>query len=88
MQACKDISLTGQKYHFQILEVPQEEHATVHHVEEALVHKLVLVVNNLNDALLDGECHGDVEHLLIYRLSSLHLYLMFLEDSFHACLKR
>ena len=37
----------------------------MHHVEKTLVDKFVLVVDNLDYALLDSQCHRHVKHLII-----------------------
>ena len=38
VEAGEDVALTGKKDHFEVLQVAQQEHATMHHVEQALVH--------------------------------------------------
>ena len=43
----------------------QEEHSAMHHVQQTLINQLVLMVDHLDDALLNGQGHWDVEDLVI-----------------------
>ena len=61
MKTSEHIALTGQENHLEVLKVLQKEHTSVHHVEQTLVDELVLVVDNLHDALLDRKCHRHVK---------------------------
>lgn len=64
VEASEDVALTRQEDHLEVLQVPQEEHSSVHHVQQALVHKFVLVGHHLNDVLLDCQRDWHFEHII------------------------
>lgn len=64
VEAGKDITLARQKDHLQVLQVAQEEHSTVHHVQKALVDKFVLVGHHLDDILLDCQGNWHFKHIV------------------------
>ena len=74
MKTSEYIALTGQEYHLEVLKVLQKEHTSVHHVEQTLVDELVLVVDNLHDALLYRERHRYVKDVGVLALIFLFCF--------------
>ena len=53
-EGAEDVPLAAEEHHPQELEVLEEVEASVHQVEQALVHQLVLILDYLDHALLYG----------------------------------
>lgn len=78
MQTEEHVTLTCQQDHFEVFQVSQKEHTSVHHVQQALVYKLVLVLHNWNYALLDSKSHWNIKHVVFRFILCLNLFLLFL----------
>ena len=64
MQTEEHVSLAGKQNHLQVLQVSQKEHPSMHHVQQTLVHKLVLVLHYRNYALLNCKSDRNIKHVV------------------------
>ena len=62
-EAGKDIALTTEENHFQVLKMLDKVHSSMHKMQQALVDKFVLVLDNLNHTLLNCQCHWNLKYL-------------------------
>ena len=64
VQTEEHVSLASKQNHFKVFQVSQKEHPSVHHVQQTLVDKLVLVLHYRYYALLDCKSDRNIKHVV------------------------